>query len=99
LRHDTVSRPESPVFDCAFDAANLLLHAMETVAVREKNGTLHIGRQALRDALYGMTDFPGVTGRLSCDEFGDCGILSFDIVRVEDPSAGFEGVKANIVWP
>ena len=53
------------------DAANLRLSAIAAVAIQEENGTLHIGRQALRDALYATRDFQGLTGSLSCDEFGD----------------------------
>ena len=55
----------------AYDATNMLLAAIEKVAV-DHNGTLRIGRQALRDALYGTKDFEGVTGMLNCNEFGDC---------------------------
>ncbi|RMF04657.1 MAG: peptide ABC transporter substrate-binding protein, partial [Chloroflexi bacterium] len=30
------------------------------------------GRQALRDALYATSGFDGITGKLSCNEMGDC---------------------------
>ena len=56
----------------AYDAANMIFAAIEAVAVEDAEGNLHIGRQALRDALYGMTDFQGLTGVLSCDANGDC---------------------------
>jgi branched-chain amino acid transport system substrate-binding protein len=56
----------------AYDAANMIFAAIEQVAVQDADGTLHIGRQALRDALYGMQDYQGLTGVLSCDENGDC---------------------------
>ncbi|MDY7075934.1 MAG: branched-chain amino acid ABC transporter substrate-binding protein [Chloroflexota bacterium] len=56
----------------AYDGAMMLLAAVEKVAVQDEDGTLHIGRQALRDALYGTKDFEGITGMLNCDEFGDC---------------------------
>jgi len=46
--------------------------AIEQVAVVDADGTVHIGRQALRDALYGTTGFAGLTGTLACDENGDC---------------------------
>jgi len=91
-------RPQTPGFDFAYDAANLLLHALKTAVVVERNGTLHIGRRALRDALYRIKDFPGLRGRLTCDEFGDCGVSIFNIVRLDDPAAGFEALKANIVY-
>ncbi len=83
---------------CAYDSVNLLLHAMETIAVQEEDGTLHIGRQALRDALYATSGFEGVSGTLSCDEFGDCGVGRFGILRLDDPEAGVEGMWSNVIY-
>jgi branched-chain amino acid transport system substrate-binding protein len=56
----------------AYDAFMLLKAAIEKSAVMDLDGTLHIGRQALRDALYATRDFPGITGSLSCTPTGDC---------------------------
>lgn len=56
----------------AFDAANMIFAAIEQVAVQDEDGTLHIPRQALRDALYGTQSFQGLTGNLSCTPTGDC---------------------------
>jgi branched-chain amino acid transport system substrate-binding protein len=56
----------------AYDGTMMLLAAIEAVAVQDEDGTLHIGRKALRDALYATADFEGVTGTLNCNEFGDC---------------------------
>ncbi|MGD2147770.1 MAG: branched-chain amino acid ABC transporter substrate-binding protein [Anaerolineae bacterium] len=56
----------------AYDGTMMLLAAIEEVAVQDDDGTLHIGRKALRDALYGTSDLEGVTGTLNCDSFGDC---------------------------
>jgi branched-chain amino acid transport system substrate-binding protein len=56
----------------AYDGTMMLLAAVEAVAVQDEDGTLHIGRKALRDALYATADFEGVTGTLNCNEFGDC---------------------------
>jgi len=56
----------------AYDGAMMLLAAVEEVAVQDEDGTLHIGRQALRDALYATADLEGITGMLNCNEFGDC---------------------------
>ncbi len=75
----------------------MLLDAIERVAVQEGDGTLHIGRQALRDALYATVDFEGVTGRIRCDAFGDCAVIKFDIVRLDDPSAGVDGLLSNVI--
>jgi branched-chain amino acid transport system substrate-binding protein len=56
----------------AYDAAMMIFAAIEQVAVQDEDGTLHIGRQALRDALYGMENFQGLTGNLTCTDTGDC---------------------------
>jgi len=56
----------------AYDAANMIFAAIEKVAVQDVDGTLHIPRQALRDAMYGTKNFPGLTGNLACTPTGDC---------------------------
>ncbi len=90
--------PPSFYYSFAYDTVNLLLHAIESVAIQEKDGTLHIGRQALRDALYATAGFEGLTGRLTCDEFGDCTAVSLNIVRLDDPAAGVEGLRSNVIY-
>ena len=56
----------------AYDAFNIVKAAIEKVAVVDSDGTLHIGRQALRDAMAATKDFPGLTGVLTCSADGDC---------------------------
>jgi branched-chain amino acid transport system substrate-binding protein len=56
----------------AYDAIGLLLTAIEEVAVEDADGTLHIGRQALRDALVAVEGYEGLTGSLTCSDTGDC---------------------------
>jgi branched-chain amino acid transport system substrate-binding protein len=73
----------------AYDAANILFAALETVAVADADGTLHVGRQALRDAIYATKDFSGVTGNLSCSPSGDCGapvIAVYEIMNADPAS-------------
>jgi len=59
-----------------YDAANLLLDALESVAQERDDGSLLIGRGALREALAAVEDYPGLTGSLTCREesphAGDC---------------------------
>ncbi len=81
-----------------YDAAMLLLYAIEKTATVGENGTLHIGRQALRDTLSATKKLQGISGSLSCDEFGDCGIARYMLLRLDDPMAGVEGVKTNIIY-
>jgi branched-chain amino acid transport system substrate-binding protein len=68
----------------AFDAANILLNAVESVAQQGEDGTLIIGRQALRDAVAATAGFEGVTGTLTCSEFGDCADARISVSLVEN---------------
>lgn len=67
----------------AYDATTLLLSAIESVAV-EEGGKLHIDRVALREEIAATTDFQGIIGTLTCDEFGDCGTGRVNIYYHED---------------
>jgi branched-chain amino acid transport system substrate-binding protein len=67
-----VDDPVSIFHAHAFDAANMVFAAIEKVAVQDEDGTLHIPRQALRDAMYATKDYKGLTGNLSCSSTGDC---------------------------
>jgi branched-chain amino acid transport system substrate-binding protein len=88
-----------PIYDATtYDAANLLFSAIEAVAVQGDDGTLHIGRQALRDALYTTSGFQGLTGTLTCEQYGDCGVARFNATRLDDPASGLEGLRANVIW-
>ncbi|MDK9708190.1 MAG: branched-chain amino acid ABC transporter substrate-binding protein [Desulforhopalus sp.] len=82
----------------AYDAVNLLFKAIDKVAVKEPDGTLHIGRQALREALYTTRAFPGITGHLTCDEFGDCAVPIFNILQMENPGEGVAALQKNIKY-
>ena len=81
----------------AHDAMAMLLVAIEQVAV-DDNGTLYIGRQALRDALYATRDFTGVAGTYTCDQFGDCAAPTIDVVQLENPADGLPGLRGNVVY-
>lgn len=56
----------------AFDTTSLLLDAIESVAQVGEDGTVLIGRQALRDAIAATRGFEGITGSLTCSPTGDC---------------------------
>jgi branched-chain amino acid transport system substrate-binding protein len=90
--------PTAVYYAHTYDAVNVLLAALEPVAVQENGGRLHVGRQALRDALYATAGYPGLTGSLTCDHYGDCGVARFEVVRLDDPAAGLGGLRANVVY-
>ena len=91
-------KPATNYYLKAYDAADLLLSTLLKVVVRQPDGTLYIGRQKLRTALYATADYPGVSGELTCDPFGDCADPVFNVLRVEDPDAGVDGLISNVLY-
>ncbi|MCY4539786.1 MAG: branched-chain amino acid ABC transporter substrate-binding protein [Chloroflexi bacterium] len=85
------SSPPSGYHAHAYDATNLLLNAVESVAVASEDGSLVIGRQAIRDAIAATENYPGLTGSLTCREespfAGDCApgtaLAMFEITEAE----------------
>ena len=77
--------PASPYWAHAYDATALLLYAIETVAEAE-DGKLLVDRAALRQQLSATAGFQGLSGTLSCDDFGDCGAGRINIYHHTDSS-------------
>jgi branched-chain amino acid transport system substrate-binding protein len=65
-------KPLAPFHAHAYDATMMILDAIKKVAVQQPDGTLCIGRKALRDALYATKGEKGLTGTITCDQYGDC---------------------------
>ena len=78
----------------AYDAAMVLFAAIEEVA-EDDGGTLTIDRAALRQALTNTEGHEGITGTITCDEFGDCADPAIDIVRNTAQQRTIEQVRAN----
>ncbi len=68
---DYGSEPISVFHAHSYDAAAMIFSCIEEVAV-EDGSSIHIGRQALRTCLYATSGFEGITGTLSCNQYGDC---------------------------
>lgn len=81
----------------SYDAANVLMNAIEEVAFAEDDGTLQIDRQGLMDALYTTEGFEGLTGTLTCDEFGDCADPKIDIVQNGTEQQTIDQVRGNVL--
>ncbi len=78
----------------AYDAMNILFAAITKVAVQEKDGTIYIPRQALRDAVTATKDYVGLTGVLTCNPDGDC---ANPIIGVYKYHAG--QYPPELIWP
>ena len=89
---DYGTEPTAPFHAHAYDATTMLLDAIESVAQADADGNLIIGRQALRDALYATSGMEGITGTITCNEFGDCADPKISVSEVQ----GGEFVR---VWP
>ena len=79
----------------AYDAYNMIAEAIESVAFVE-DGTTFIPRTALRDALFATSGYEGVTGTLTCDEFGDCADAKISVSEVIE---GDDGLEFSRIWP
>ena len=90
-------RPIQAFHAHSYDAANMLFEAIVEVAVEEDDGTVHVDRQALMDALYELEGFEGMTGMLTCDEFGDCADVKIDIVQNTEALTTINQVRGNVL--
>jgi branched-chain amino acid transport system substrate-binding protein len=52
----------------AYDATTIVLNAIAEIAIVHDDGSLSIGRQALRDAVTATSGYSGLTGVLSCGD-------------------------------
>lgn len=84
----------------AYDATNMLFAALEKVTVQAADGTLYVPKKALRDAIYATKDFPGITGTLTCGEFGDCGAPIIAVYQITAREVGgAEWPPVAPIWP
>jgi branched-chain amino acid transport system substrate-binding protein len=82
----------------AYDAANIIFAAIEKVAVKSGD-TIYVPRQALRDAIYATKDFPGITGTLSCGQYGDCGAPVIAVYQITAREVGGQWPPEAPIWP
>jgi branched-chain amino acid transport system substrate-binding protein len=77
-------QPTAPFHAHAYDAYMVIANAIEHVAVTDADGNLLIGRKALSDAIRATSGYMGLTGNLTCDEFGDCGTGAVTVYMVQN---------------
>jgi branched-chain amino acid transport system substrate-binding protein len=78
--------PPAPFHAHTYDATALVLTAIREVGVVGSDDVLRVGRQALRDYINTVSNFAGLIGSITCDEFGDCGSQRVQIARHDDAS-------------
>ena len=64
--------PISTYHAFAYDAVMMFADAIKRAAQVGSDGTVLIGRQALRDAVSSIKDLKLITGTITCDANGDC---------------------------
>lgn len=90
---DRYETPPGPDAVYAYDATQLLLTAIEEVAIVEQNGALIIGRGALRDELAAINGHSGLTGLLACTSAGECAAPGYGVYELDT------AVRNNAIWP
>jgi uncharacterized protein YjbI with pentapeptide repeats/ABC-type branched-subunit amino acid transport system substrate-binding protein len=100
------TEPQGLFHAYGYDALLFLARTIEKTAVKDPDGTLHIPRQALRDALFSTHYLQVLTGNLNCTTEGDCG--STNAIRIlqvvdSDPSTYHPGADEDsnpkVVYP
>ena len=85
--------PTSPTAAYAYDAAHLLFTAVEDAARIGQNGSLVIGRTALRQSLAASQEIEGLAGTLNCKANGECGSVTYGVYELDT------AVLNNNTWP
>ncbi|NDJ51589.1 MAG: branched-chain amino acid ABC transporter substrate-binding protein, partial [Chloroflexi bacterium] len=67
-----------------YDVVSALISAIRDVAVLGDDGNLYIPREALIDAVRGLSGFEGLTGTISCNEDGECNTAGPTFFSVQD---------------
>jgi branched-chain amino acid transport system substrate-binding protein len=83
----------------AYDATGMLFQALEKVAVTGPDGTIYVPKKALRDAIYATKDYKGLTGVLSCGQYGDCGAPIIGVYQVTADNVANLSLPTKPVWP
>ncbi len=69
------------------------------VAVKDPDGTLHVGRQALIDAVGATKDFKGLTGNLTCNADGDCADPHIAVYQITQANFDKLEMPSTPIWP
>jgi branched-chain amino acid transport system substrate-binding protein len=94
-------RPIQAFHANAYDGAQILIAAIENVAAQGDDGSIYIGRKALRDALFATKGHEGISGLIECDEHGQCAGFKFAVYRFTDadPATFNIGTNPEKVYP
>ena len=89
--------PSAAFWGHSYDAAALLLDAIDAASQVDDDGNLVIDRQGVRDHLNSVRGYSGIIGTINCDDFGDCGSQRITVIEHLDAS-DVEASKTNVVF-
>jgi len=87
--------PEASFWAHSYDATTILLEAIKA-ASKANGGKLKIDRAGVREYLDNLSNYEGIIGTLSCDDFGDCGAQLITVIQ--NNSADYDGSMENVVF-
>lgn len=73
-----------PYQPAGFDAAQVIINAITSVAQTDSSGNLTIDREALIKAIRATKDYKGLTGVLTCNSIGECGAGTVSVYQVKN---------------
>ena len=89
--------PSAAYLGHSYDAAALLLDAINASSTVNEAGQLVIEKAAVRTFLTGIRDYDGIIGTINCDDFGDCGSQRLTIISHQN-AEDIEASKVNVVF-
>jgi len=96
-RADHGEEPSSGYWASTYDATTILLSAIEANAEVNDAGQLVIDKAGISSSVAALRDYGGLTGSISCDDFGDCGSQKIVIVHHTDSDDADAGM-VNVVF-
>jgi branched-chain amino acid transport system substrate-binding protein len=99
LKKYNVKGTLAPFHAHSYDAMMMILKGLQQpgVTVKDADGTLHVLKQALRDALS-ATDMQGITGHIKCDPNGDCADPKIAAYQVSQDNVTNAVMPKDPVW-
>ncbi len=89
--------PEGAYWGHAYDATVMLLDAIAASSYIRSDDVLVVDRAGLRQYLDNLSGFQGITGELSCDEFGDCS-ASRVVIHEHLDSTNLQATRDSVVF-
>ena len=96
-RADHGEEPSSAYWASTYDATTILISAIEANAEVNDAGQLVIDKAGISSSVAALRDYGGLTGSISCDDFGDCGSQKIVVVHHTD-SDDAEAGMVNVVF-